>query len=180
MDIIQNALFHNHRFVLELFTDRQKGWNQMKKTIAILLVVCLCVGMCACGTERNDAPEANEPKSIELTSDNISQYLGIKIGKPADIDEQHHYGTTAIEFYPLQPGDFSNVAIELFIKDFDGNISSVVGSESWDDENKQVIPFLLPSDGRYSIEVTIYDYWYDRYKVEEVEFQNVSGLFTPH
>lgn len=148
----------------------------MKKTIAILLSLCLCIGLCACGKAKNVEPA--EPTSIELTSKNISQYLNIKIGKPVDMGEAHRK-TTTIEVYPLQAGDYNNVKLNLYIKDCDGDIDSVAGSDSWEYEDKQVIPISLPVDGRYSVEVTIRNIWSNFWYVEEVEIQNVSGTFTP-
>lgn len=48
----------------------------MKKIIAILLAVCLCVGMCACGT-------AMDTKD-EQTDYNPTEYVGVWVSAPSD------------------------------------------------------------------------------------------------
>ena len=157
----------------------------MEKIIALLLALCVCFSLCACGTTKNETPETTEPKSIELTTENISQYLNIVIGEVVDTGDS--IDTTLIEFYPLQPGDFTNVEIVLSIKvDNDFELSSAIGATletEEESEHKGTLTFKLPVDGRHKIDIKLWDRlgWGDTHDgIYEYTFTSVSGTFIPN
>ena len=43
----------------------------MKKFLLLMLALCMCLSMCACGGEE----KADEAKEVELTAENLAQYL---------------------------------------------------------------------------------------------------------
>ena len=152
----------------------------MKKTIAILLAVCLCIGLCACSVKSEQEPAS---KAIGLNKDNISQYLGYKIGKPVRKSSTSEYSIVTIEFYSLQGGSFGNTVVTLSFSDmYPDYIEEITGAElqSKDEYPRDgTITFTLPSDGRYEIDLEVWD-WYGMGTVDfNLEFQNASGTFTP-
>lgn len=163
----------------------------MKKIIALLLALCVCFSLCACGTTKNETPETTEPKAIELTTENISQYLNIVIGEVIESTSEVNYHDTApIEIYPLQAGDFSNVEIELSIKiDREYVLEDAIGATLETEETESGWPragtltFKLPADGRYKIDVKGWDWngWASSDDgIYACEITRVSGTFTPN
>lgn len=163
----------------------------MKKIIALLFVLCMCFGLCACGTTKNETPETTEQKPIELTIENISQYLNIVIGEVVEsTSEVNYYDTAPIEIYPLQAGDFSNVEIELSIKiDNEYVLKDAIGAtlktketaNSW--PRTGTLTFKLPADGRYKIDVKVWNRngWASNDDgIYACEVTRVSGTFTPN
>ena len=74
----------------------------MKKAISIMLVLAICLGMCACGADT----KSNE---IELTLDNYKQYLDVKRVEIDDISKNVQVGQyTAYKCYQL--GGVINIA----------------------------------------------------------------------
>lgn len=159
----------------------------MKKIIAFLLALCVCFGLCACETAKNETPETTEPKSIELTTENISQYLNIVIGDVVDTGDNLSYDTTSIEIYSLQPGNFANVEIVLSIKvgnnyDLSSAIGATLETEN-ESECTDTLTFKLPADGRHKIEIKLWDQlgWGNKNDgIYECEFIRVSGTFIPN
>ena len=147
----------------------------MKKAIVILLTLCLCVSLCACGVKTDQSEESEESNVVTLNAENISQYLGMKIYEPED-------DTMKIEFYPLQGGSFSSAQITvLFDELYPAYIEKIIGA-TFESEDKYpregTIKFSLPADGRYEIELelwTAYGYADDM----EFKLQDAAGIFTP-
>ena len=158
----------------------------MKKIIAILLALCVCFGLCSCGTTKSETPETTESTVVELTTENISQYLNIVIGDPVRVDDWIF--TTPMEIYSLQPGDFANVEIVLSIKTHKlGDLSSAVGATlEVDEESKYrgTLTCKLPSDGRHKIDINVWNGYYyndEAYAdIEEYTFVSISGTFIPN
>jgi len=136
----------------------------------------MCFCLCACGkeTEPGTEPET-EPTSnvVELNSDNITQYLGMKIHKSSETSPTKW---KKIEFYPLQGGVFANAEVVLSCNLSPGYILDIVGGEVEAEDERSRITFLLPADGRYEIELQLNSHWYERI---ELDFQSASGTFTP-
>lgn len=144
----------------------------MKKTIEILLVFCLCIGLCACG-------QNNE---VSLDSDNLSQFLHAKIG-PITEENTSRVAYQTIEFYPKVAGNFTNASIELTLHvDSSVRVRSCSGAELMnledDFQSHFQISFILPADGYYSIDLECTKNSDDGF-VLGWEIENVKGTFTP-
>ena len=50
----------------------------MKRTIAILLVFLLCVGLSACTQKETGKEQKETGKEVEITIDNVSDYFGVE------------------------------------------------------------------------------------------------------
>ena len=67
----------------------------MKKTIALILALLLCISMAACGapaqetTPPTTVPATTAPKGIPLTIENCQNYLNISAGAYATNDDTH-------------------------------------------------------------------------------------------
>lgn len=71
----------------------------MKKTIAILVALCLCVGLCACGSsEEKESTPTTEPLQYEDTL--IDQ---LKMSDPLSKAEEVFGAPTFSEQYPYEP-----------------------------------------------------------------------------
>ncbi len=123
----------------------------MKNVFTLLLALVMCLSiLVACG----------EPEPIELTQDNISQYLRIRAYFDSNYETERKivgyfgYGRLIIECYPVQKGSFQNVS---FV------VQSEINSESsWDfsssdpayEENRNpkriCSEFILPASGEMS------------------------------
>lgn len=158
----------------------------MKKIIALLLALCVCFSLCACGTTKNETPETTESKAIELTTENISQYLNIVIGEPVRVSDYNF--TTSMEIYSLQPGDFANVEIVLSIKTNNwSDLSSAVGATLETDEEAVheyigTLTCKLPADGRHKIDINVWAYYGEEFyaDIEEYTLVSISGTFIPN
>ena len=150
----------------------------MKKAIVILLTLCLCVSLCACGNTKDIEP--TEPTSIELTSENISQYLNIKVNEPTD---ESYYRWITFEIYPLQAGNFKNVEIELSLNVLHAYIlNDATGAElKFTDEYPRngTVKFLLPADGRYEFDLKVKCLYGSDHPISKWEFNEIKGTFTP-
>ena len=155
----------------------------MKKIITLLLVLCMCFSLCACGTTKSETPETTELKSIELTTENISQYLNVVTDE--FVWTSTWSGIKTIEFYPLQPGDFANVEIVLSIKvKNDIELHSAIGATletEGESEYIGTLTFKLPVDGRHKIDIALWEQWGGVYNgFFEYTFTSVSGTFIPN
>lgn len=158
----------------------------MKKIIALLLALSMCFTLCACATAENETPETTESTDVELTTENISQYLNIVIGEPVRVDDWIF--TTPMEIYSLQPGDFANVEIVLSIKTHKwSDLSSAVGATLETDEEAVheyvgTLTCKLPADGRHKIDINVWAHygWESHADIEEYTLVSISGTFIPN
>ena len=157
----------------------------MKKFISMLLAVILCLSMCACGASSSPAA----PKEIELTKDNIGDYITIS-GEYKNGDYHstilYYVSTADLDFkaYSTVAGSFSNVEITVR-----ADLSEKTGAigEKWhmadsEDKSKVEFTFKMPANGDYS---TSYGIECDRatWKLSgsaKLEIVSVSGTFTPN
>lgn len=148
----------------------------MKKTISLLLALVMCLSLCACGnnTSTNDAnpinTEEEENNAIELTTENIAEYLVIKYhysDKEVASIGSNATATVTIEIYPVAGGSFNNV--KLILNTSIGNHWKLAESDSsykylktltaeWSDDTWQemlITEIQLPADGKYTETHTI-------------------------
>jgi len=95
----------------------------MKRIVALILMIVLCCSMVACGgkTEPKETePKETEPKEIELTVDNIEDYLIIE----ASISNTYDYKGSdftytdydlSITTFPKKSVSFEDVVVEIYI-----------------------------------------------------------------
>ena len=153
---------------------------------AMLLVLCLCVSLCACGqsnTQLNETePKVTEPKKIVLNKDNIEDLLIVNISSYV----QNRTRRAKIEIYPTQPGDFSNAKVafsisrDLYVTD----IKDIKGAQYKVEEfsyggKYYVLEFTLPADGRHEIDIG-FDVLFDTDEpISFLSFRESSGTFIP-
>lgn len=87
----------------------------MKKVLSLILALILCLSLCACGDKT--------PQSIELTTENINQYITILAAYNNYREEcfyltdivrvYHSYCDVDLQAYTVTPGNFSNVEITI-------------------------------------------------------------------
>jgi len=210
----------------------------MKKVLALILVLAMCLPLCACGKSEevknveslisaigavsensetaivaaesaynaltqddknkvsnyNTLLEARKtynaiPKEIELTKDNIGEYITIS-GEYKNGDYHsslfYYISTAELDFkaYSTVAGTFSNVEITVR-----ANLSKEMGalSEKWhmadsEDKSKVQFTFKMPANGNYS---TSYSIECDRQTLKlagaaKLEIVSVSGTFKPN
>lgn len=94
----------------------------MKKLIALLMALVLCLSLCACGKEnaeigKTDLPDNNEISPVEITLDNFEQYLSID--RTTDVTKFTFglkvYNDT-ITVIPLEEGNYENVKLLVKLK----------------------------------------------------------------
>ena len=138
----------------------------MKRVISFVMVLVVCLSLCACkeATVEPTVPpttESTEPKEIILTTDNINEYLVMKV--------KFEGSTVSIETYPIVGGSFNNV--ELVLNVYLGDpwfkispndpsykysiaaIPNVPEGDYWEDfspENYVLTRIKLPADGKYT------------------------------
>ena len=142
----------------------------MKRIIAIILILCSSIGLCAC--DNSSRSNETESSSLTLTNDIIKDLLNVKITHYWEDDDKF----AKVEIYPIQPGDFSSTKVSLklvggegfWLKDIDGEKFEEL---KW---NEYTVDLLLPVNGSYEFTVELV-----RGEIEEYAFQNVTGTFIP-
>ena len=122
----------------------------MKKTISLLLAIILCLSLCAC----SDGTKA--PAEVELTVDNINEYLAFefdysKVERESKIGLSFGYTDLTLSTYAVAAGSFSNAEITVEIPLTNGwSVSS--GDEAYDENNSDVLvcTFRIPASGTYT------------------------------
>ena len=158
----------------------------MKKIIAMLLVLVLCLSICACSSTPSTP---STPKEIELTKDNINEYISIS-GEYKNGDYHssllYYISTADLDFkaYSTVAGSFSNVEITVRadLSEKDGALGEEWHMADADDNSKVEFTFKMPANCNYS---TSYSIECDRatWKLSgtaKLEIVSVSGTFTPN
>ena len=116
----------------------------MKKIIALLLAALLCFTVCACG---------GAPKTVELTTDNIEEYLSFNFAY-GDVERQTKLGISfgytdlTMKTYAISSGNFENVKITLSVPLKNGwAVSSSDSAYNKADSETLTITFTLPASG---------------------------------
>ena len=140
----------------------------MRKVIAILLTICLSVGLCACGS--NSEYKETASKNVTLTSENITDFLNIKINHYEEGNEEY----AKVKIYPIQPGSFSSTRISLKLEGEMLSVKDIVGEKYYTATifEKYVVDLVLPASGSHEFIVVLF-----RGEIEKYEFQSVSGTF---
>ena len=161
----------------------------MKKLMSFMLAVIMLLTLAACGgnggqtanaTQEPTAIPTQENKIVELTPDNIEDYLAIKFSftKPESIvvlgvncgDKSEM--TTSM--YSTRAGSFDGVEIKMEITS--NSYWKVSGETSWE------IEFRLPANGEYEHIQDIYGSVLSSSPKEEIfsyRFISVTGSFIP-
>lgn len=157
----------------------------------MVLAIILCLSMCACGGSGSTAAptEPAAPKEIELTKDNIGDYISIS-GEYKNGDYHssllYYISTADLEFkaYSTVAGSFSNVQITVRadLSEKNGSLSEKWHMADSEDKSKVEFTFKMPANGDYS---TSYSIECDRatWKLSgsaKLEIVSVSGTFTPN
>ncbi|MCQ2529279.1 MAG: hypothetical protein MJ108_09230 [Saccharofermentans sp.] len=94
----------------------------MKKIISIVLIVSMLFALCGCGDEssaNDSSSKSDEQTKVELTVDNVEEYLEINCEYVNATREQNVVGQwlkesdIKIETYAITSGSFENVEITL-------------------------------------------------------------------
>lgn len=155
----------------------------MKKALSLLLVLCMCISFCSCGS-RDDTPQETEPtktKAITISYTNVSKYLNVKVSPYV----QDSHRRAKVEIYPIQAGDFSNTTIYLKLKtDNVCSIYEIVG-EKYEESKKStergcyIVEIKLPVTGTYEFDVGFSCIFDTSEPIEKWEFDNARGTFSP-
>ena len=154
----------------------------MKKTLAFLLALCLCVGLCACGqsTESTDV-SIQKDDAIKIDNSTIYSLLNVKI---YSVKEDYHLHTF-FEIYPIKGGTFSNTKFTLKLILNEGcSVESIPSEKYTSEENNKYdyvyIDITLSADGYYQFD-GLFDYFYGGTEdpIKTWSFENVSGTFVP-
>lgn len=124
----------------------------MRKALSLILALILCLSLCACGDKT--------PQSIELTTENINQYITILAAynnyrATHGWDMGYYHGNCDIDLqaYTVAPGDFSNVeiTIQVYVPNDAGDPGEYpwcpLGGEPYDPVQ---FTFRISSAGTYS------------------------------
>lgn len=128
----------------------------MKKRIVLLLVLIMTLSLCACG---KDAGKKNDdaPKEVELTTDNIEDYLAFTFDY-AEVTKKnnvlgipHGYTEITLSTYAVRGGTFNNVEITVEVPLSVGwEVSSSDKAYVEGDADTLTCSFRLPANGDYS------------------------------
>ena len=152
----------------------------MKKIVAILLVFCISLSICACGNN-DKQPKETESNNIALNEENITELLNVKVSPYVENRKRR----AKVEIYPIQAGDFSNTKVHLKLKtDNVCTIFEIVGEkyEEFESDTRNeyfVVEITLPVNGTYEFDVG-FACWLDTTEpIKNWEFQDISGTFIP-
>ena len=113
----RKPLAHPQKCAMSKTHQKEKGELTMKKLLCLLTVFALLLSLCACSSNSAEAgsepTESTKPEYIELTSENISEYLSYSWYNSGDI--------LCITTKPRQPGQFFDCEISLWITFVDGS-----------------------------------------------------------
>lgn len=92
----------------------------MKKLLSLMLVIVLCLSLCACGGSK-EAKTSEAPKTVPLTMDNFTQHLSVERNTEK---EDLTWGTTVLQttfedtvtIVPLMPGLYEDVQLQVALK----------------------------------------------------------------
>lgn len=155
----------------------------MKKVLSLLLVLCMCISFCSCGS-LDDAPqetESTETNAITISYANVSQFLNVKVSPYV----QDRHRRAKVEIYPIQAGDFSDTTIYLKLKpDNVCSIYEIVGEkyETFKEgtaSNYYVVEIKLPVTGTYEFDVGFSCIFDTSEPIKKWEFDNAKGTFFP-
>ena len=151
----------------------------MKKWIALLLVVVMCLSLAACGKSE---------KEIQLTVDNFEDYFNIscsygELETHKAIGINFAYVDTVIDVYQVSTGSLNNVKITLKVTTPNGwSLSSedTAYSSSKNDGEEFSITINMPASGEYSETHRIGKAVETRKPTANcrIEIVSVSGTFT--
>ena len=166
----------------------------MKKIVLLTLALFLCLGIYSCEkadeqinkspeeTKKNEVVEnikSEEPKEVELTVDNIHEYLIISTEFSDLIEYDSEYkqddGKLKVKTSPKKRGDFNDVTLE---------VSFTSSSTGWASEGKVRLDrdktLTIPFDGKFE-ETFRVSSDFARVKSSNPKFEitinNVSGTF---
>lgn len=153
----------------------------MKKIFALFLAVIMTLSLTACGGETKN-------KEIQLTTDNISNYLAFefdysKVERENTLGISFGYTDITMKSFAVSAGSFDNVEITVEIPLTNGwSVSS--SDKAYDENNSEMVicSFRLPASGEYTdthdlIAAMVYkdpDSSNIKYTIT-----SVSGTFTP-
>ena len=171
----------------------------MKRCVSIILALIFVLSFASCGNNGNGTNSSNdsntpkEPTPIELTVDNIKDYVAFEF----DYDEvkketvsyfNYSYYLTALNLnaYTTVDGTFSNLQIQIEVA-APFSFTVPTDSKGYDSKNDEIIycSFRIPSSGDYSASYKLradYSYSSMDLKPQRVQYTitSVSGTFTPN
>ena len=132
----------------------------MKKTISLILLLVMGLSLWSCGGGSKeivpDELKEVETKEIELTVDNIKDYLAFefdysKVERQTKIGISFGYTDITMRSYAVSSGSFNNVEITVEIHLTNG-WSVASSDEAYDRTNSEVLTcsFRLPASGEYT------------------------------
>ena len=152
----------------------------MKRILALILVIALCLGLCACGGGKT---------TVDLTKENIEEYLDFSVShSSARIQQTNIMGVNLsfsevdvfLKIYPTVPGGFENVSISMKIH-CPNNWEVDSSDREYDPNDTSTMTFTvdLPANGEYNETHTIGRSYYAAAPSEicSIEIVDVSGSF---
>ncbi|MBR5478802.1 MAG: hypothetical protein IKU84_01335 [Clostridia bacterium] len=111
----------------------------MKRFISYLLVVFVLTTICACSSE-------SEP--IEITKENIGEYLQINLKESNERSKDDYLGTfyykdITLEIYPVKDVCFENVKLTIEVPQYG----------AYETDDPPVFNIILPTNGYYTPDV---------------------------
>ena len=170
----------------------------MKRCVSIILAVIFVFSLTSCGGGGNGSATSTsnaskEPTPVQLTVDNIKDYVAFEF----DYDEvkketvsyfDYSYYLTALNLnaYTTVDGNFSNLQIQIEVTaPFTWTFPT--DSKGYDSKNDEIIycSFRIPSSGDYSASYKLradFSYSSMDLKPQRVQYTitSVSGTFTPN
>lgn len=158
----------------------------MKKILALFVTIAMAFSMIACNASEPENTEKDAPAEIELTEDNILDYLEVELTF-SDFDYEYilytyfSSGDVNIHTYAVEDGTFSQV--RLVVRPV--NIPTYMGTQEWyptgDSDADIEFEFRLPADGEYdsSINITCANNSGTLNGSCDFEIVSVSGTFIP-
>ena len=137
---------------------------KIRRISALFLVVILMFSLSACKSEtadeshtvdNADAKFVAESESVDLTLDNISQFLKIECqyGEKSTYNYVFYMADTSIKITPIEFGHFEDVEIEIEHPSL-GYWFLFVDDTSFDDYIREISYSIdLPSNGNYESEI---------------------------
>ena len=117
----------------------------MKKAISLILVLALCLGLCACG-EKNTEPEVYTPSEIELCAEHAVESLKNVLKNPNSLAINKLHAVAADEGYVYSIdysaengfGGTNRKTLYIHVKKIDNGFSIITyGAASFTDDTNQ-------------------------------------------